>query len=109
MSLGQRAFLLAMVLLALVAAGIAGALWPVKAQQICAPRVEVVAMLAESHNEFRVASAIIGNGLMEIFASDIGTWTAHILDPDGTACYIASGEGWETFPPEAVPPKTQIH
>lgn len=86
------------------------ALWaatPVVAQQQCLPREAVIAMLAERFNESRVGLGIAANNMvLEVFASDTGSWTITVTRPDAITCVVAAGESWETLN-EPPPPQGQ--
>lgn len=63
---------------------------------VCAPREDLVAQLGNQFNEDQKAIGMIGEqAVMEVFASDAGTWTILTTDTSGTSCIVAAGEGWE--------------
>ncbi|NEY90765.1 hypothetical protein [Tabrizicola oligotrophica] len=71
----------------------------------CAPRDQVVAGLATRFAESRRAAGLTAdaNGraqVLEIFASEGGSWTLVVTLPDGTACLVASGEAWQEITEE---------
>jgi hypothetical protein len=72
---------------------------PAAAQQPpnCGPYAQVVAQLAEKYHETRRGMGIAGQAIAELYASDAGTWTFLVTLPDGRACAMAMGEGWEAF------------
>ena len=63
----------------------------------CAPRAEVLALLAETYGESPRAVGIAGEAsIMEVFASAAsGTWTVTITLADGRMCLVASGSNFE--------------
>jgi hypothetical protein len=62
----------------------------------CAPRADVVQALAIRYGETRQAIGLAaGTQLMEIFASERGSWTITASMPNGTTCLVASGESFE--------------
>ena len=70
----------------------------------CAPRAKVVALLAERHRETRRGVGLAGPARMvEVFASEEGSWSVIVTDTRGVACLIASGRDWEDSR-EALPP-----
>jgi hypothetical protein len=77
---------------------------PAAAQSQCGPHPVVVAQLADKYGETRRGMGMAGQAIAELYASDAGTWTIVVTLPDGSACLIASGEGWESFN-DALPPK----
>ena len=82
-----RAFLAASLTLS---AGLAAA------QQVCAPRDQIVQRLAEKYGETRKGYGLQSASLVvELYASDeTGTWTLIATRPDGTSCAMAVGKAW---------------
>ena len=69
----------------------------------CARRDQVVATLADRYGESRQAIGLAANAtVMEIYASDSGSWTITITMPDGMVCLLASGGYFETL--QQAPP-----
>ena len=68
---------------------------------LCGDRASLVAELAERYAEKRAAMGMTGKGMMlEILASPDGaTWSLIITDPNGVACIVEAGEGWQTPQP----------
>lgn len=63
----------------------------------CAARADVVQVLASRYGETRRSIGLApGNQLMEIYASDTGTWSLTVSTPDGRTCLVASGSDFET-------------
>lgn len=90
--------------LALMAVSILGLSRPAHAAE-CAPHAAIVAGLARNFGETVVAMGLTGQGTMiEVFASEAGTWTIVQTAPMGTACLIASGGAFATVK-ESLPPK----
>jgi hypothetical protein len=89
---------------ALIIFGLAMSVMPAQAQPQCAPVDDVIAGLAKGYAETIRGRGIAGNGNdMLLFTDPEGdTWTLIVLQPDGTACLVASGAAWETL--AAVPP-----
>lgn len=71
----------------------------------CAPREALTGHLAERFGETRrgVGTAMRGARLVEIYASEGGSWSIVVTDPRGISCLLATGEGWEATL-EALPP-----
>ena len=68
------------------------------AQNICAPRDDVVKRLWAKWQEAQITVAMINDGrLLEIFVSEKGSWTAIISDPNGQSCVASAGQEWTTF------------
>ncbi|HYB55755.1 MAG TPA: hypothetical protein VEK12_06250 [Alphaproteobacteria bacterium] len=63
----------------------------------CAERAQVVDALQHDFAETQVASGLTPAGqLLEIFASDKGTWTVILSLPTGKSCMIANGDAWNS-------------
>ncbi len=64
----------------------------------CAVRSEVVTVLATRDKETRHSIGLAaGNQMMEIYASDAGSWSILFTRADGLACLVASGQNFETL------------
>ncbi len=62
----------------------------------CGPRADVVAQLAERYQETRRGLGMTANAaVLEVFASEGGTWTVTVTLPGGMTCLLASGQAWE--------------
>lgn len=71
----------------------------------CAPRDQVVAGLATGFDEVRQGAGLTAGPdgraqILEIFASQAGSWTIVVTLPDGQTCLVASGQSWETITEE---------
>ena len=81
-------------LAAVLAVGIVGS---ASAQTICGKRDAFLTQLGKSHKEVPVAVGLLSNGsVIEVLASDDGSWTMLVTNPDGATCVLAAGEAWET-------------
>jgi hypothetical protein len=60
----------------------------------------MMALLAERYHETPRMAGLTGGPMMIITASPEGTWSALIVQPDGTACLVASGADFEVIAPE---------
>ena len=81
-------------LAAVLAVGIAGS---ASAQTICGKRGAFLTQLAKSHEEAPVAVGLLSNGsVIEVLASEDGSWTMLVTHPNGATCVYAAGEAWET-------------
>ena len=86
------------VLFAMGAALIAG---PADAQAPhCVPRDTAVEQLTQHHGEQVTARGLTANGqmMLELFATDSGSWTLVTTDVGGRSCVVASGESWMPVP-----------
>ena len=72
------------------------------AQMQCGGYADAVAHLSTAYGESIVVRGIDGAGaVVEMFANpDTGTWTALIVQPDGTACMVAAGGDFEYHSPK---------
>jgi len=72
--------------------------------QNCAPHADVLDHLANSFSESRRAIGLNSNNtVMELFASESGSWTIIITLPSGMTCLAAAGEGFESISNEGLP------
>lgn len=62
----------------------------------CAERDTVVKNLWNGYKERSVATGITSGGsIIELFQSNLGvTWTLLIVNTDGMACVLSSGDSW---------------
>ncbi len=67
------------------------------AQQVpCGDRAKAVAHLEKNYSETPVSIGLASNGaVVEVFASEAGTFTIVMTYPNGLSCMIAAGENWE--------------
>ncbi|MBX3579978.1 MAG: hypothetical protein KF723_22470 [Rhizobiaceae bacterium] len=80
----------------LAAALVAASALPASAQMACGKREMIVAALASQHNETRIAFALSQKGVViEVFVSEVGTWTLVASGPGGMSCLLDSGTNWE--------------
>ncbi len=70
---------------------------PISAQGIpCAPREHLLRIIIDQLGESRQASGTAGRGAqMALFAGESGSWSMVLFLPDGRACLLASGAGFE--------------
>ncbi len=75
------------------------------AQSDCGDRNAMVEHLSRTYGEARKGAGLAGQtALFEIWASDVtGTWTILKTSPNGTACIMAVGEGWQDDLPVFTP------
>ena len=70
---------------------------PLRAQGICGKRESIIAQLESKYKETRRSVGIQqGRGVVEVFASEGGTWTIIVTDTRGTSCLMAAGEAFQT-------------
>lgn len=72
--------------------------------QKCAPRPVVLKKLSETYGESRQSIGLSGgNQVVEMFASDSGSWTIVVTLPSGISCITAAGQSFENLA-EILPP-----
>ncbi len=82
--------------LSAVFATIALASIPAAAETGCADHSQITDRLATNYSESRVGIGLDENGrVIEVFASEQGSWTILVTFPDGRTCLMAAGEAWE--------------
>ena len=65
----------------------------------CGKRVDFIEYLRAAYDESPVTRGYTADGkVIEILASETGTWTAIVTAPSGETCGVAAGEGWSTVP-----------
>ncbi len=76
-----------------------------QAQMACGTRDSVITKLGEKYGEVRRGGGLAGQtAIFEIWASEAtGTWTILKTAPDGMACIMAVGDGWQDDANEAIP------
>ncbi len=73
---------------------------PALAQQApCANRTAALQKLSTDYGESPVAIGLTSDGnVLEVLASDKGSWTILVTTPQGVSCGVASGEAWTKAP-----------
>lgn len=76
--------------------------------QNCAPRTVIVAGLAGKYVEDARGVGMTGQGtVLELWHARGGeTWTIIISRPDGIACAVTAGTGWQAFPARPQAPNS---
>ena len=83
---------------AAVVAGSVGTPTAAEAAAKCGKHEQVVKVLTKKFKEQRTAIGLVSNkGVMELYVSKRGSWTALFTRPDGVACVMASGSAMETL------------
>lgn len=100
----KMTLLLVAILISLVLA----AAMPANASPQCGARDVVTTQLAEKYAETRRGIGIANNqSVMEVYASEAGSWTITVTLTDGRMCLVASGQAYETvtevLPPQGIP------
>ena len=72
---------------------------PAMAQSMCNKRGSFVKHLSSKYAEAPVAMGLSAEGsVLEVLASQDGTWTIIVTRPSGVSCVVAYGESWEAVP-----------
>jgi len=76
------------------------ALFPVaaNAQTMCTERTDILKALGNKYSEAPVAMGLAANGtVLEVLASENGSWTMIFTRPNGVSCVLAAGQSWESI------------
>ncbi len=66
-----------------------------QAQMACEARDKITSTLKKDYAEMPVSAGLDNAGRMiEVFASNDGSWTILITTPTGVSCLLATGESW---------------
>jgi predicted methyltransferase len=70
-----------------------------QAQQApCASREKILSKLGKDFAEHPVSLGLSSNGtVVEVLASESGSWTIILTKPNGASCVVATGQAWETI------------
>ena len=67
------------------------------ADTMCGNRNDIVAKLSQYYQENPEAVGLVNNGaVIEVFVSNVGTWTILATGTDGRSCVLSAGEGWDS-------------
>ncbi|MFT4181688.1 MAG: hypothetical protein QM636_07185 [Rhizobium sp.] len=70
-----------------------------QAMLACAERANLVAFLGEHYSEkLSAVGQLDAKTIVEIFASENGSWTMMITNVSGQSCVILTGQNWESIP-----------
>lgn len=73
-------------------------------QSLCGDRKDIAERLDAKYDETPNGIGITNEGkLLEVFASDDGTWTILMTRPNGQSCLVIHGEGWKHLAKEQPP------
>jgi hypothetical protein len=65
----------------------------------CGDRSSMIDMLSKKYHEQPRAMAIANKRmLLEIYASQAGSWTILLTHPNGATCIVSAGDSWEEIP-----------
>ena len=66
----------------------------------CMPHTEFLDRLSKKYGESPVAMGITAGGrVLEVVASENGSWTIIVTMPNGISCGLGSGHDWQDVPP----------
>ena len=69
----------------------------------CSERTDFLQHLFKNYKEAPVAMGVTSSGrVLEVIASDNGSWTIIVTMPNGMTCGVVSGESWESLAPDAT-------
>ena len=96
------------IVIVVAALGIAMVPGLAQAQQMpCAERDLILSKLGQDYAEQPVSLGLSSTGtLVEILASEGGSWTLIYTRPDGPSCVIATGESWKNITQQPELPAT---
>ena len=64
----------------------------------CGDRNDVLSQLKDKYKELPTGFGMTGNGaVVELMTAENGNWTLILSFPNGHACLMAAGEGWELW------------
>ena len=77
---------------------------PSVAANHCGPVEGIVEYLEREHQESPIALAQVYNGkVLMVLVAESGSWTIIEINPNGIACWLSSGQNWETTPQTELP------
>lgn len=63
---------------------------------LCGSHTDVVSALQREYGEKRISRSLTNGGaVIEVFASEGGSFSVLLTAPNGTACMISAGDSWE--------------
>ena len=70
---------------------------------VCKNRAEIIAVLSRKFGETQRSFGLQSDArVLELYASENGSWTALLTLPSGKSCVVAAGQAWTTLPPMPV-------
>ncbi|MEM0908474.1 MAG: hypothetical protein AAGJ94_13985 [Pseudomonadota bacterium] len=73
------------------------------ARAVCKQRSEIIKILGRKFGETQRSFGLQSDRrVLELYASEGGSWTAILTLPSGKSCVVASGEAWTDVPPLPV-------
>jgi len=79
---------------------------PVQGQPLCGERGKVLSSLKDKYEEVPVSIGLANNGtVVEVLASDKGSFTILTTRPDGLTCLVSAGNSWQNVDQHKVDTK----
>lgn len=73
------------------------------ANAVCKERDSIISVLNQRFGETQRSFGLQSDRrVLEIYASENGSWTALLTLPDGKSCVVATGEAWNSLPPPPI-------
>ncbi len=93
----RRMFGLTAALIGVIGVATTSMTLPVQAQAACASRPDVIKALTKEYAEQSVGMGLASDGnVVELFTNKDGaSWTIVVTLPNGMACPVLDGKGWE--------------
>ncbi len=71
------------------------------AQPHCGERQSLLDALARDHDEVPTALGLAATGqVVEVLSAPSGSWSIIVSQPNGRACLMGAGQGWQELPRE---------
>ena len=71
------------------------------AQPLCGERQKLLDALAKDHDEAPTALGLAATGqIVEVLTAPSGSWSIIVSQPNGRACLMGAGQGWQELPRE---------
>ncbi len=79
---------------------LSAAIRPAAAQEVCILQNVALQQLSKAYNEQVTGRGLTADGqkMIELLASEGGSWTLIITDVHGKTCMLASGDMWDNLP-----------
>jgi hypothetical protein len=72
---------------------------PAHAVPQCGPRADILKTLATTYGETTRMIGLAPDAVMEVHASETGSWTITMTMATGVTCLLASGSAYDAIPP----------
>lgn len=76
-----------------------------ESQPTCGMYKDILEWFRLSYGEEPVSIGLASNGsVIQVLRSEEGTWTIVMVQPNGIACLMAAGEGWQNMNEDCINP-----